>query len=95
MDKTVEICEMALIINREIGFNLEISAAIAEALYDEGYHKSTHPKVGMWDSLGDLFYKCTSCGCFSNDTPTYCPHCGSMNCCTYTSKGDSHGRKQN
>ena len=93
MNKTVEICEMALIINREAGLGLEASATIAEALYNEGYHKSARRRVGMWDSLGDLFYKCTSCGCFSNDTPTYCPHCGSENYCTYSSKGGRNERR--
>ncbi len=116
MNKTVEICEMAMIINRESGLSLEISATIAEALYNEGCRKLPNRDVdfikrGFWEPLGNLFYKCTTCGCFSNDVAVYCPYCGSKNCLTYTAavsltqeyqpphstynKGDNYGRKQN
>lgn len=36
MSKITEICKMAMIINREADLNLEVSATIAEALYNAG-----------------------------------------------------------
>ncbi len=91
MSKITEICEMALIIKNESGLELEASAAVAERLYEEGCRMNpiiTQPvgvpmtKRGIWEPLGNLFYKCTSCGCFSKDALPYCSYCGSKNSCT-------------
>lgn len=55
MNKTVEICKMAMIINREAGLNLEVSATIAEALYNAGARLTEEPEeddMGWLDSWG-------------------------------------------
>lgn len=38
-DKIVEVGDMSLIISRQSGLSLELSATIAEALYDAGYKR--------------------------------------------------------
>jgi hypothetical protein len=53
MNKIIEVCKMAIIINREADLGLEISVTIAEALYNAGARLTEEPEeddTGWLDS---------------------------------------------
>jgi hypothetical protein len=51
MSKITEVCKMAIIINREADLGLEVSATIAEALYDAGARLIEEPEEDDTDWL--------------------------------------------
>lgn len=51
MSKITEICKMTMIINREADLSLEVSATIAEALYNAGARLTEEPDEDGMDWL--------------------------------------------